>query len=316
VAALTDDGGALDGVRLALAAVQGRAVLGASGERLHALAAELDDVAADLRATGEAIEDDPERLAWIGERRAQLRELRRKYGDTLADVLAFQAEAEARLAELEGYEARAARLDGERAEAQRAVAAAAGAVAEARRAEAPKLAAAVQRHLRALAMPRARLEVTVGEEPPGDEVTFLLGANPGEPALPLAKVASGGELARAMLALRLVLTEAPDTLVFDEVDAGVGGEAALAVGRALAALGARHQVLVVTHLPQVAAFADAQVAVSKRTAAGRTVAEARPVQGEDRVRELSRMLAGLADSSSARSHAEELLAAASRRREA
>ena len=112
-------------------------------------------------------------------------------------------------------------------------------------------------------MAKARVEVTVGAVDPGDEVTFLLGANPGEPALPLAKVASGGELARTMLALRLVLTEAPDTLVFDEVDAGVGGEAALAVGRALATLGRRHQVLVVTHLPQVAAAADAQIAVTK-----------------------------------------------------
>ena len=132
-------------------------------------------------------------------------------------------------------------------------------------------------------------------------MTFLLGANPGEPTLPLAKVASGGELARTMLALRLVLTEAPDTLVFDEVDAGIGGEAALAVGRALGALGRRHQVLVVTHLPQVAAFADAQVAVSKRTAGGRTEAGAVTVSGDDRVRELSRMLSGMTDSSSARS---------------
>jgi DNA repair protein RecN (Recombination protein N) len=113
-----------------------------------------------------------------------------------------------------------------------------------------------------------------------------------------------------MLALRLVLTEAPDTLVFDEVDAGIGGQAALAVGRALAELGQRHQVLVVTHLAQVASFADAQIVVSKRVAGGRTAANARRVDGEQRVRELSRMLSGLAESESARTHAEELLAAA------
>ena len=160
-------------------------------------------------------------------------------------------------------------------------------------------------------MPRARLEVAVDGPDPADDVRFLLGANPGEPVLPLAKVASGGELARTMLALRLVLTEAPDTLVFDEVDAGIGGEAALAVGRSLAALGRRHQVLVVTHLPQVAAFADHQVVVSKEAEGG---AAPRPgavaVDGDARTRELSRMLSGLADSGSGRRHATELLEAA------
>ena len=314
VAALTDDGGGLDGVRSALAAVQGREVFAGAVDRLHGLAVELDDVAAELRGQAEAIEDDPERLAWIGDRRAQLRELRRKYGDSLEEVLAFHGEAEERLGELEGFEGRAAALEGERTEALAAVDTEAERVGEARRVAAPRLARAVGDHLRQLAMPRARLDVAVGGGPPCDEVTFLLGANPGEPTLPLAKVASGGELARTMLALRLVLTEAPDTLVFDEVDAGVGGEAALAVGRALGALGRRHQVLVVTHLPQVAAFADAQVAVSKRTAGGRTEAGAVTVSGDARVRELSRMLSGMTDSSSARSHAEELLAAATQQR--
>ena len=141
----------------------------------------------------------------------------------------------------------------------------------------------------------------MGADEPGDDVTFLLSANPGEPARPLAKIASGGELARAMLAARLVLTAGPPTLVFDEVDAGIGGEAALAVGRALATLVEResHQVLVVTHLPQVAAFADRQVAVEKVERAGRTVASARPVEGADRVIELSRMLSGQPESSRA-----------------
>ena len=128
----------------------------------------------------------------------------------------------------------------------------------------------------------------------------------------LSKVASGGELSRAMLATRLVLSAAPPTLVFDEVDAGVGGEAALAVGRALSALGSDHQVLVVTHLAQVAAFADQQVLVSKTEAGGRTVAQARPVAGNDRVVELSRMLSGHPDSAAARKHAKELLAMGAR----
>ncbi len=159
-------------------------------------------------------------------------------------------------------------------------------------------------------MPHAEVAVQVGGDDPGDDVAFLLAANPGSPLLPLARVASGGELARAMLALRLVLSEAPDTLVFDEVDAGVGGEAALAVGKALADLGRRHQVLVVTHLAQVAAFADTQVAVDKQVVKGRTQARAARVEGEARLRELSRMLSGLADSEPGRRHAEELLGAA------
>ncbi|MBA3267141.1 MAG: hypothetical protein H0T70_02645 [Acidimicrobiia bacterium] len=155
--------------------------------------------------------------------------------------------------------------------------------------------------------------MAVGDDP-GDDVTFLLAANAGAAAQPLAKVASGGELARACLAARLVLTEAPPTLVFDEVDAGVGGEEALAVGRALAALAADHQVLVVTHLPQVAAFADHQVAVTKDEEAGRTVARASALAGRDRVVELSRMLSGQPASTTAHGHAEELLGTASRER--
>ncbi len=314
VAALVDDGGALDAARAAVAALQQRPPFAAVTESLRSLTAELDDAAGEIRRVGEAIEEDDERLAWIGERRVLLRELRRKYGETLADVIAYREDALARLAELEGRDARAAALTAERQRAHAEVAATASIVAAGRRTAAPKLANAVQTRLRTLAMPHATIEVTVGEIDPGDEVTFLLGANPGEPALPLADVASGGELARAMLALRLVLTEAPDTLVFDEVDAGVGGEAALAVGRSLAELSGRHQVLVVTHLPQVAAFADAQVAVTKHTVQGRTEARAEVVDGDERLRELSRMLSGLADSHSARRHAEELLAAARERR--
>jgi DNA repair protein RecN (Recombination protein N) len=219
------------------------------------------------------------------------------------------------------------------------VAGAAAAVAGARRRAAPHLGSAVVEQLQKLAMPGARFEVSVagdgspgeragderaddaGGDDPADKVTFLLGANAGEAALPLARVASGGELARTMLALRLALGPAatnaedgPGTLVFDEVDAGIGGQAALAVGRALAALAADRQVLVVTHLPQVAAFADHQVAVSKAERDGRTRAEARVLGDEDRLVELSRMLSGLPASATARDHAQELLEAASRQR--
>ena len=312
--ALVAEGGAGDAVGRAVAACAAHRPLAEVERRLRAVAAEVAEAATDLRATVEAIPVDPERLDEVRARRRLLGELRRKYGERLSDVLAYASEARSRLSELEGHGQRVTALEAERAQADAAVRQAAAAVGRARRSAAPSLAEAVERNLRSLAMPRARFEVAVGEDDPGDEVTFLLGANPGEVALPLAKVASGGELARTCLAARLVLTEAPPTLVFDEVDAGVGGEAALAVGRALAELAATHQVLVVTHLPQVAAFADHQVAVTKEERAGRTVARARTLDGRERVVELSRMLSGQPTSTTAHGHAEELLATASRER--
>jgi DNA repair protein RecN (Recombination protein N) len=308
--ALLEEGRAADALATALAAVAGRAPFADIEARLRSAAAEVAEAGADVRATGESIADDPERQDALRNRRQLLRELRRKYGDTLPEVLAFADEARGRLEELESWDTRAAALDAERAAVVAEVAAAAKAVGDARRAAAPRLAKAVQAHLAELAMPKAAIEVRVGDDP-GDDVTFLLAANTGEAMLPLARTASGGELARAMLALRLVLTgDEARTLVFDEVDAGIGGEAAVAVGRSLAELGRHHQVLVVTHLPQVAAAADAQVAVTKAERRGRTVATARPLSGDDRVVELSRMLSGSPDSATARGHAEELLAQA------
>ncbi len=311
VAALVDDGGALDGARAALAVLGARSPLASAAARLRGLIAELDDLADEVRGVGERIEDDPGRLAEVRGRRQALRDLRRKYGDSLADVLAERDALAARIAELARHDERVRELELERAAAEAEAGAVGAVLGAARRGAADPLATAVVTHLHELALPRARLEVAVGDDP-GEQVTFLLGANPGEPALPLAKVASGGELARTMLALRLVLADAPPTLVFDEVDAGIGGEAALAVGRALAALGSRHQVLVVTHLAQVAAFADAQVVVAKHERGGRTVATATPVAGDERVRELTRMLSGLTESARARTHAKELLSLAAR----
>jgi DNA repair protein RecN (Recombination protein N) len=198
----------------------------------------------------------------------------------------------------------------QRAGALAAVRAAEQAVGQARRAAAPALAAATRAHLGELAMAKAVVEVAVGEDP-GDDVTFLLAANPGGPPQPLSRVASGGELARTMLALRLVLSEAPPTLVFDEVDAGIGGTAATAVGRSLAALGADHQVLVVTHLPQVAAFADDQVEIAKNEVGGTVTTGARRLDEEGRLVEIARMLSGSPGSETARVHARELLGEAS-----
>ncbi|HEX6568731.1 MAG TPA: DNA repair protein RecN [Acidimicrobiales bacterium] len=319
LAALSGDGAdasvdaaasAADAVGVAVASLSGRRPFDAAEGRLRALAAELSDVTADVRAVGEAIDEDPERLERVRERRHLLRELRRKYGETLADVTAEGERLRARLAEIEDHDRRAAELDGELARARKVEAAAAAEVAAARRAAAPHLAGRIQENLTALAMAKAVVAIEVRGDDPGDDVEVLLAANPGTPPLPLAKVASGGELARTMLALRLVLTDAPPTLVFDEVDAGIGGSAAVAVGRALARLGHEHQVLVVTHLPQVAAYADAQVRVAKQSDEVATVSHASMLDDDERVIELSRMLSGQPDSDTARVHAAELLATA------
>jgi DNA repair protein RecN (Recombination protein N) len=308
--ALTNDGGAGGLLAIAIAALDDRSPYRDAVPRLRALAAELTDISTDVRTTGEAIEDDEERLSEVRTRRKLLHDLGRKYGDTVEEMMKYHAEVDVRLEELASRDEMAALLDAERVGLVERIRAAEAAVGAARRAAAPRLAAETQVHLRELAMPKAQLEVWVGADDPGDEVVFALAANPGSSPLPLAKVASGGELARTMLALRLVLTEAPDTLIFDEVDAGVGGQAATAVGRALASLGSRHQVLVVTHLAQVAAFAGMQIRVAKHSTRTRTSTSATTLDGDDRVVEIARMLSGSPDSESARTHAAELLAGA------
>jgi DNA repair protein RecN (Recombination protein N) len=315
VDALTGDGGASEQVARALALVDERAPFAAIRDRLAAVQAEVDEAARDLREAGEVIDEDPERLDAIRERRQLLRDLIRKYGDTVDDVLAFADEVRARIDEIANHDERAHALEQERADVDAEIRRLERAVGKQRRAAGTPLATAVQAHLADLALPHARLDVEVGDDP-GDDVTFLLAANPGTTPLPLAKVASGGELARVMLALRLVLTAGPPTLVFDEVDAGIGGATALAVGRSLAALTDEHQVLVVTHLPQVAAYADAQVAVTKEVDGERTVTVATPLDADARIVELSRMLSGTPDSETAHEHAQELLAAASAERSA
>jgi DNA repair protein RecN (Recombination protein N) len=301
-----------DAFGVALRAIAGRAPFDEYSVRLEALAAETTELGRDLRAFTEALDEDPERLAEIRQRRQLLHDMRRKYGESLADVIAFHEEARQRLSELESYDERVAALERDRESAVKTERTAAATVAKIRKAGASKLGTAVRDVVRSLAMPHAEVDVVVGDEAPGDDVAFLIAANPGLPMLPLSRVASGGELARTMLALRLVLTEAPETLVFDEVDAGIGGAAATAVAEALARLGRRHQVMVVTHLAQVAALADSQIVVSKTVSdseAGETttVARARAVDGDERIDEIARMLSGEQAGASARRHAADLL---------
>ena len=305
-----------DALGAAVAALAARAPFEALAQRLRLLQADIQEAAHDVRTTEEAIVADPQRLQVVQTRRALLAELKRKYGTALADVVEYARETRARLEELETHDARAAALEASRRDAFAEAERAARALTKARKAAAPRLAAAVTGHLRELALPAATFTIditspatdaaAIGDDG-ADDVVFLLAPNPGEAARPLAKAASGGELSRAMLALRVVLSEAPPTLVFDEVDAGIGGEAGAAVGRALAQLGGQHQVLCVTHLPQVAAFADAHVMVAKDEVDGRTVAGASLLLDDARVNEISRMLAGVGGSAHARRHARELV---------
>ena len=308
---LDADGPVAEELGRAMAALADRQPFSDAFERLNVASAELADLAADLRERAETIDDDPARLEALRDRRHTLRELRRKYGDTLDEVLEFGSESADRLVDLERHDERAAELDARRAEVEALLAAERASVRTARSDAAPRMAEAVESNLVELAMRGSRLDISV-EGDAGEDVTLRLAANVGHDPLPLTRVASGGELARTMLALRLVLTAGPDTLVFDEVDAGVGGEAARAVGRSLSSLTDRHQVLVVTHLAQVAAFADHHVNVHKVERKGVVASEVTILDLDDRVIELSRMLSGSPDSASAREHAEELLAGAGR----
>jgi DNA repair protein RecN (Recombination protein N) len=273
--------------------------------------AEAADIAGDIRALIDAAEEDPERLEAIAARRQLLRDIMRKYGSNLTEVIAFGRESSRRLAELEGYEERVRELQQEREVAMSDLKRAADRVAAARRKHAPLLAREVENRIRFLAMDHAAVVIDVvasGDEiDAGDNVMFLLAANPGSPPLPLSKVASGGELARTMLSLRLVLTEEPGTMVFDEVDAGIGGEAAIAVAKALSELGGRHQIFVVTHLPQVAAAARHHIGVSKKVEAGSTFGSAALLDESERVVEVARMLSGGLADETARQHAGEMI---------
>ena len=289
--------------------------LAAVAERLRGLTAEVSDVAADLRRLGEEVREDPARLADVVERRALLAGLRRRYGATLADVLSYHEEARRRVGELQDAEGVAVRLGAELEAARDAERAEAARLGEQRRRAAPALAEAVTAELALLAMPNARLRLQVGADP-GDDVDYLLAVNSGSTPAPLAQVASGGELSRAMLALHVVLLEAPPTVVLDEVDAGIGGEAGMWVGRALARLATRRQALVVTHLPQVAAYADNHISLRKIDDGAATWIQARSLDDAGRLVELARMLSGSPHSGSAREHAAELLAQAATERQA
>ncbi|MGY1455874.1 DNA repair protein RecN [Streptomyces sp. SS8] len=328
-----DAGALVAGAQRALEAVRSHdPSLAALADRLGEVGILLADVAGELAGYADDLDADPARLAAVEERRAVLSHLTRKYGEDTAAVLAWAEESAARLAELEGDDDRIGELAAERDVLRAELAALAQRLTQARTEAAKRFADAVTAELAELAMPHARVTVelrrheTADEEsgievdgrpvvfgPHGvDEVELLLAPHPGAPPRPIAKGASGGELSRVMLAVEVVFagTAPVPTYLFDEVDAGVGGRAAVEVGRRLARLAKSAQVVVVTHLPQVAAFADRHLVVEKTSDGSVTRSGVKTLWGEDRVRELSRMLAGQEDSELARAHAEELLEAA------
>jgi DNA repair protein RecN (Recombination protein N) len=304
------------------------------GSRLADAIAVVTDVSADLTTYLAGLPADPGALDSLLSRQAELKNLTRKYAADVDGVLEWAENARARLEKIDVSSDALAALTKQVEESAAATAEAASKLTAARVKAAAKLAKAVSSELSGLAMGRAALDVSVRARAAGpqdtapltvegaqvhagssgvDEVEFRLSAHSGAQSLPISKSASGGELSRVMLALEVVLagSDSGATMVFDEVDAGVGGRAAVEIGKRLARLARTHQVIVVTHLPQVAAFADTHLVVDKVDDADGVVSSGvRTLTDDERVVELARMLAGLDDTETGRAHAEELLATA------
>ena len=278
---------------------------------------DLDGIAVGINELSKSIADavsridiDPAEFAALDARLGLVRRLQRKYGDDLYGAL---EKKRARLAELEDIDVVREKLEGELAEASKEVVEAGAKLSAKRSVCAKRLAAAVTDELRDLGFLQAKFSVELEKREPDasgiDRVSYMFEPNPGEPARPLSAIASSGEIARAMLALKCVLAahDSTGTLVFDEIDANVGGEAGKIVGAKMKSLSATHQVIAITHLPQSAVFADRHFTVSKKVSGGRTRTEIREVDGRDRVAEIERMLGGEKITSVTKKHAEELL---------
>lgn len=289
-------------------------------QRLAAVRTEIVDLADDLGAYARGLDADPERQQRVEERRAQITSLMKKYGTSVGEVLDWAEEARRTVAVADDLDGALARAEANELAARDSVVGAAETLTHERTLAATRLAEAVHAELRELAMPHAVVQISVvPENDPAkfaahgaDSVVIEMQAHPGAPLRPIGKAASGGELSRIALAMEVVLAQEDPiaTMVFDEVDAGIGGAVAVEVGRRLARLARATQVVVVTHLPQVAAFASEHVVVAKTTDGTVTHSTLARVTGEARVKELVRMLAGLTDSESGQAHAEELLALA------
>ncbi|MDH5243396.1 MAG: DNA repair protein RecN [Chloroflexota bacterium] len=328
-----EGGGARDVTAAALREARGLARLDprfeAIAERLAGLEAELDDVAVETRRLADGIDHDPRALADLDQRLGIIHGLLRRYGDDEAAVVAHGEAASAEAERLRGLDQERAHRQEEDARRLAEIAEAAGALSVARRASASQLSRAVGSVLEELGFPADVFDIAVGRrtadagepavEVDGDalafdatgidRVVYRLAPNPGEPARPLARIASGGELSRIALAIKRVLAEADETptLIFDEVDTGIGGRSADPIGRSLWGLARRHQVLCVTHLPQIAAHADAHFRISKRELDGRTVTRVDRLDREGRIVELAAMLGGGPGEQAALASARQLL---------
>jgi len=280
---------------------------------LHAQAAEtLRELQSAVSHYADKVDVDPVRLAEVEERLNLLHTLKRKYGTTLAEVIAFGDDAKQKLSSLESRDAELARLNAALEKLDGEILAAGKKLSAARKKVIPQLAKAVSKQLEDLGFKQGKFDVAISPAAPPsasglDEIEFQFAPNPGEPAKPLRAIASSGEMARVMLALKTVLAAEDEipVLVFDEVDANVGGETANAVGEKMQQIAAKRQVFCITHLPQVAAAADAHYVVSKQVKGGRTISEITLLDKKSRVTELARMLGGQTDA--ARKHAEALL---------
>ena len=276
----------------------------------------LTDLAQDVASHAEDLVADPLRQEAVADRRGQLAALTRKYGNNVAEVLEWAGRATERLAELDGADDRIEELRERAAVLDAALDAAAAGISRVRREAAGRFAELASAELKALAMPHARLEFAVTKAPRGphgaDRIELVFTANPGSVPGPLGKVASGGELSRVRLALEVVLAgQSPGhTFVFDEVDAGVGGAVGLEIGRRLKRLAADGQVIVVTHLAQVAAFADQHFVIAKSSDGQVTTSDVTPLGEGERAAELARMMSGSGDSDAGLRHAEELIRSA------
>jgi DNA repair protein RecN (Recombination protein N) len=296
-----------------------------AAQQLESARATLGDVSASLRDYAEGINASPERLAEIEDRLAAIDRLKRKYGQTVVEVIAFGEEVAVKLAEVEDRDEILKALRGDLEAAAKAYRAAASALSAERKAAATKLAKLAETQINSLAM-KVRFEVAVSatEQQPHwtgtgwDEVEYRIATNAGEPLKPLTEIASGGEMSRVMLALKVSVEEGavkpkkkfptPRTLVFDEIDIGIGGRAADAVGQKLKSLSKGQQVLCVTHLPQIAAFADQHFLIDKREADGRTKTNIRLLDQRASTHEVARMLSGATVTETSLQHAAQMIA--------
>jgi DNA repair protein RecN (Recombination protein N) len=294
-------------------------------QQLESARAAVGDVAASLRDYAEGIDASPERLIEIEDRLAALDRLKRKYGKTVAEVIAFEEEVTRKLAEVEDRDGTLKEVEAALAKAASEYKAAAGALSQERKTKAEKLAKLAEAQINSLAMKvKFEVDVKAAERETGwtaagwDEVTYRIATNAGEPLKPLHEIASGGEMSRVMLALKVAVEEGtaktarnptPRTLVFDEIDIGIGGRAAEAVGRKLKALSKGQQVLCVTHLPQIAAFADQHFLIDKREQDGRTKTGIRLLDDRARTHEVARMLSGAKVTETSLQHAGQMIAA-------